>query len=153
MLKAFDIALLADVRSLPGSRKYPQFNKEELSASLAGAGIEYIHLPELGGRRKAAKDSHNTAWRNASFQGYADYMETADFEEGISRLCKLAEEKRACIMCAEAVWWRCHRSMVADFLKVRDWEVLHILSEKKVEEHPYTSPAKVINGQLHYDVE
>ena len=151
LLTANGIKLLADVRSLPGSKRYPQFNKEKLSDSLGKAGIHYEHFPELGGRRKAKPDSKNRAWRNESFRGYADYMETEDFEKGVKRLLDLAADAGlAAIMCAEAVWWRCHRSLISDYLKVRGIEVMHILDANKIEPHPYTSAARIVNGELSY---
>lgn len=149
-LKSFDIRTLVDVRSFPGSRRYPQFNKENLRASLHEAGIDYVHLPEIGGRRKAKSDSQNVAWRNESFRGYADYMETAEFRAGIDRLTEIARTSRTAIMCAEAVWWRCHRSLIADFLKARSAEVTHILGDDKSQEHPFTSAARIVNGELSY---
>src|ERR1044071_8988116 len=121
LLRANQIKLLADVRSLPGSKRYPQFNKEALANSLGKVGIRYEHFPELGGRRKTRPDSKNTAWRNESFRGYADYMETEPFRRGVERLVDLAATPTA-IMCAEAVWWRCHRSLISDFLKTRGFE-------------------------------
>ncbi len=151
MLKSFNIELLADVRSLPGSKRYPQFNKEALEQSLKENKIDYVHMPELGGRRKAKKDSHNTVWRSKAFQGYADYMETDEFIEGIKKLSELAIDKRAVYMCAEALWWRCHRSLISDYLKVHDVIVHHIMGIEKSEEHPYTSPAKVVQGELKYN--
>src|SRR3989441_1452476 len=114
-LKSFEIQSLADVRSFPGSRRYPQFNQENLRASLAAAGIGYIHLPDLGGRRRAKPDSLNMAWQNKTFRGYADYMETEAFQKGIARLLEAARERRTAIMCAEAVWWRCHSSLIFDY--------------------------------------
>ena len=151
LLKPNGIKLLADVRSLPGSKRYPQFNKEKLSDSLGKAGMRYEHFPELGGRRKAKPDSKNRAWRNESFRGYADYMETEDFDKGVKRLLNLAADVGpAAIMCAEAVWWRCHRSLISDYLKVRGIEVMHILDANKTEPHPYTSAARIVNGQLSY---
>jgi uncharacterized protein (DUF488 family) len=150
ILKSFAIATLVDVRSYPGSRRYPQFNQAELSASLEAAGIQYVHAPNLGGRRRARKDSTNIAWRNEQFRGYADYMETEEFRAAIAELLKLAQRKRTAIMCAEAVWWRCHRSLVSDYLKVAGVLVTHILSEGKSEVHPYTSAASIINGKLSY---
>jgi uncharacterized protein (DUF488 family) len=146
-----DIKLVADVRLLPGSKRYPQFNKDALAVSLGKAHIRYEHFPELGGRRKPKSDSQNTAWRNEAFRGYADYVETTEFQNGIMRLLKLAEEIGAtAIMCAEAVWWRCHRSLISDFLKVRGWNVFHILDAKKTEPHPFTSAARIIDGTLSY---
>jgi uncharacterized protein (DUF488 family) len=154
LIQANDIKLLADVRSLPGSRRYPQFNKEMLAGSLGKAGIRYEHFPELGGRRKAKPESKNTAWRNASFRGYADYMETEEFGKGVRRLIDLAGEAGpTAIMCAEAVWWRCHRALISDYLKAADIEVMHILDANKVEPHPYTSAARIVNGKLSYAAE
>ncbi|MFL5751950.1 MAG: DUF488 family protein [Bacteroidia bacterium] len=150
LLMSFKIQLLVDIRSFPGSRRYPHFNKEELEISLPQNKVEYIHLRDLGGRRKARPDSHNTAWRHAAFRGYADYMETGSFKEGIEKLESLALLKRTAIMCSEAVWWRCHRSMVADYLKANGWKVMHIMAPEKEVEHPYTSPAKIVNGELSY---
>jgi uncharacterized protein (DUF488 family) len=150
VLGSFEIQLLIDVRSFPGSRRYPHFNKENLSASLRAAGIDYTHMPELGGRRKTRADSQNVAWRNESFRGYADYMETEAFREGIDRLLNLASERRTVVMCAEAVWWRCHRSLIADYLKAGGVSVTHILGKEKSEEHPYTSAARIVNGRLSY---
>jgi Protein of unknown function, DUF488 len=150
MLESFEIQVLADVRSFPGSRRYPQFNKENLRSALAAVGIEYQHFPELGGRRRARPDSLNMAWRNESFRGYADYMETKDFAAGITRLLELAAETRTAVMCAEAVWWRCHRSLISDYLKAQRVKVIHILSLGKSQEHPFTSAARIVNGELSY---
>jgi uncharacterized protein (DUF488 family) len=139
------------VRAWPGSKRYPQFNKDAMAESLTAHGISYEHFPELGGKRKSKPDSRNTAWRNASFRGYADYMETEQFQKGIQRLLNVAEETGpTAIMCAEAVWWRCHRSLIADHLKARGMEMLHILGAKKVEPHPYTSAARIVDGVLSY---
>lgn len=150
ILKVFKIKMIVDVRSMPGSRKYPHFDQDALQESLKEIGIGYIHMTDLGGRRKVKKSSRNTSWRNISFQAYADYMETDSFEKAISELQEIAHEERAAIMCAEAVWWRCHRSMISDYLKVRGWEVIHIMSLKNTQEHPYTSPARVVDGEVVY---
>lgn len=151
LLTANDIKLLADVRAYPSSKRYPQFNKDALAQSLHAQGIHYEHFAELGGKRKSKADSRNTAWRNASFRGYADYMETVQFQNGIARLFDVAREAGpTAIMCAEAVWWRCHRSLIADYLKARGLEVLHILGPNKVEPHPYTPAARIVNGGLSY---
>ena len=151
LLKENEINLLADVRAWPGSKRYPQFNKDALAESLNAHGIRYEHFPELGGKRKSKPDSRNTAWRNASFRGYADYMETEQFQKGIERLLEVAAEAGpTAIMCAEAVWWRCHRSLIADYLKGRGVEVLHVLGANKVEPHPYTSASRIVNGELSY---
>jgi uncharacterized protein (DUF488 family) len=151
LLSENGIKLVADVRMFPGSRRYPQFGREALANSLSQHGIRYEHFPELGGRRKAKPDSKNTAWRNESFRGYADYMETEDFGKGIARLADSAEKTGpTAVMCAEAVWWRCHRSLISDYLKTRGVEVLHIFDHNKIEPHPFTSAAKIVNGQLSY---
>jgi len=154
LLEKNEIKLLVDVRAWPGSKRYPQFNKDALAESLNAHGIRYEHFPELGGKRKSKPDSRNTAWRNASFRGYADYMETEQFQKGVQRLFDVAAEAGpSAIMCAEAVWWRCHRSLIADYLKTRGVEVLHILGPNKVEPHPYTSAAQIVNGELSYEAE
>ena len=150
-LQANQIKLVADVRLLPGSRRHPQFNKEALADSLGNCGIRYEHFPELGGRRKPKPDSLNTAWRNEAFRGYADHMETEEFQNGIDRLLDLATEiGPTAIMCAEAVWWHCHRSLISDLFKSRGVEVLHILDAKKTEPHPFTSAARIVNQKLTY---
>ena len=151
LLEENGLKLLADVRAWPSSKRYPHFNKEALAESLTAHGIRYEHFPELGGKRKAKLDSRNTAWRNASFRGYADYMETEQFQKGIERLLNVAGKAGpTAIVCAEAVWWRCHRSLIADYLKARGVEVLHIFGAKKVEPHPYTPAARIVNGELSY---
>lgn len=150
LLKVHEINLLADIRSLPGSRKFPHFDKEVLDKSLAEAGVGYIHLKDLGGRRKMNRDSKKTGWRLPAFHGYAAYMETSNFENAAKELESLAQKRRVAIMCSEAVWWRCHRGLVSDWLKLRGWKVLHILSVKKTDEHPFTSVAKIENGLLNY---
>ena len=149
-LHANQIATLIDVRQFPGSRKYPQYGKAALSESLTKESIDYIHIVELGGRRKPNPNSENTLWRNESFRAYADYMETKEFEAGIDRAIKFATEKPTAIMCAEAVWWRCHRSLISDYLKSRGAEVIHIINATKTEIHPYTSAARIIDGRLSY---
>ncbi len=153
MLRSFDIKILADIRSLPGSRKFPQFNKEDLKISLEEAGIQYIHLADLGGRRKVRKDSKNSRWNNDSFKGYADYMETEKFEGAVVELEHIAIEQPTAYMCSEAVWWRCHRSMVSDYLKAKGWDVYHIMAIGKMQEHTYTAPARVDDGNVFYSDE
>ena len=110
--------------------------------------IQYIHIKELGGRRKANPDSKNTAWRHIAFRSYADYMETATFKDAIKQLEKLALKQRTAYMCSEAVWWLCHRSMVPDYLKLHSWKVMHIMDMEKAKEHPYTAPARIVNNEL-----
>jgi uncharacterized protein (DUF488 family) len=151
ILKSADIQILADVRRFPGSRAYPHFNKETLSESLKKQNIRYIHLPELGGRRKAKKDSRNTAWRNEAFRGYADYMETLEFKEGMNHLESLAKEAPTAMMCSEVVWWRCHRSLISDYLKSEGWQVIHLMDKNKTQEHPYTSASRIVEGKLNYE--
>ncbi|MEK6320247.1 MAG: DUF488 domain-containing protein [Acidobacteriota bacterium] len=149
-LASENITSLVDVRSFPSSKRLPHFNQRELSEALAVAGLEYMHLPELGGRRPARKDSPNTAWQNPGLRGYADYMETEAFRAGIDRLLEVAASQRTAIMCAEAVWWRCHRSLISDYLKSKGVIVTHILSATKTEPHPYTSAARIVDGELSY---
>ncbi len=150
LLTAHAIQTLADVRSFRSSRKYPHFNEAPLAATLAATGIAYHALPALGGRRKPTGPSHNTAWRNESFRAFADYMETAEFRAGVEQLIELANQARTAFMCAEAVWWRCHRGLIADYLKAQGVEVWHILSTTKTQLHPYTSAAQVTDGRLSY---
>lgn len=150
MLQSFDIRVLADIRRFPSSRKYPQFNKENLDAALKRNGIAYKHLEDLGGRRPVQKDSDNSRWRNASFRGYADYMETESFKKAMTGLEVMALKHPVAYMCSEAVWWRCHRSLVSDYLKAKGWTVLHIMAPGKAEEHPYTSPARVVGDCVFY---
>ncbi|MGN6211575.1 DUF488 domain-containing protein [Parafilimonas sp.] len=150
MLHSFHIKLLADIRSFPGSRRVPQFNKENLEESMPANGIAYVHLKRLGGRRPVHKDSKNTGWRHPAFRGYADYMETDDFKKGIEQLEAMAIKQRTACMCSEAVWWSCHRSMVSDYLKLNGWLVHHIMEVNKATEHTYTQPAKIVNGKLFY---
>src|SRR5438552_15093567 len=135
ILKSFDVKTLADVRSLTGSRRFPHFNGEALNKSLKENNINYIHMPVLGGRRKAKENSENNAWRNKSFRGYADYMETEKFKKGIEKLIQIAEKSRTDIMCAEAYWQKCHRSMISDYLKSLGINVFHINGVAKGEEH------------------
>jgi uncharacterized protein (DUF488 family) len=150
LLVEYRIETIADVRSFPGSRKYPQYGKETLAATLAENGIGYQWIQILGGRRRVSPDSLNTAWRNASFRAYADYMMTPQFAQGLDELLPLASQSRTALMCSEAVWWRCHRSMIADALSVRGIEVVHILDAKHSAVHPMTAPARIVQGRLTY---
>jgi len=150
LLVEYRIEAIADVRRFPGSRRHPHFASDALAATLPAHGLAYQWIPRLGGRRKVQPGSPNTAWRNASFQGYADYTATAEFAEGLAELLKLATSKRTALMCAEAVWWRCHRSIIADVLKLRGIEVIHIIDATHTTVHPYTSPARIENGRLNY---
>lgn len=152
-LKSFGIQTLVDVRSLPGSKKFPHFDKEVLEIQMPNHDIQYIHFKDLGGRRKTSQTSKNTGWRLASFRGYADYMETDAFLHAVTRLETIGQRSRTAFFCAEAVWWSCHRSLIADFLKHEGWAVFHIMGVGKAQEHPYTSPARIVNDQLVYSSE
>ena len=150
LLKAHSIQQLMDVRTIPRSRHNPQFNTDTLAKSLKQVGLSYVHLPHLGGLRKAKKDSINVGWRNASFRGYADYMQTEEFHRALEELMASGTDTRAAVMCAEAVPWRCHRSLIADALLVRQWEVQHILSPTDATRHQLTSFARIADSQLRY---
>ena len=150
LLAEYRIEAIADVRRFPGSRRYPHFASDALAVTLPAHGIAYQWIPKLGGRRKVQPGSPNTAWRNASFQGYADYIATVEFAEGLAELLELAASKRTALMCAEAVWWRCHRSIISDVLKLRGIEVIHIVDATHTTVHPYTSPARIVDGRLSY---
>jgi uncharacterized protein (DUF488 family) len=143
------VRAIADVRSYPGSRRYPHFNRETMATALPAAGVAYHWMPALGGRRKPRKDSKNTAWRNEAFRGYADHMDTAEFAGGLAKLEALAAEAPTAYMCSEAVWWRCHRGLISDALKIRGWNVLH-LGAGAPKPHPYTPAATVEDGRLTY---
>ena len=153
MLRAHDVQRLVDVRTVPGSRHNPQFGSQALHHSLAGAGIEYIHMKALGGLRKPSAQSVNTAWKNTSFRGYADYMQTGDFDAALEQLIAMAGEKRTAIMCAEAVPWRCHRSLISDALVARGIPVEHIMSETRRDPHRMTSFAKRTGLRIIYPAE
>jgi uncharacterized protein (DUF488 family) len=153
LLQTYNIAAIADVRRFPGSKKFPDFNKETLEELLENNHTRYFHFPELGGRRKPQIDSGNKGLRNESFRGFADYMETDDFRKGIDKLLEVSSEYKTAIMCSEAVWWRCHRSLISDYLKSKGHKVLHIINKKMLTEHPYTSAAKIKNGILNYPEE
>lgn len=150
MLRAHEVNLLVDVRKIPKSRFNPQFNIENLPATLQKVGIEYRHMPELGGLRHPRPDSPNTGWRNSSFRGYADYMQTPAFAAALAELMRIVEGRRAAVMCAEAVPWRCHRSMIADALTARGETVEHILSETKRSPHQLTKFAVVEGTMVKY---
>jgi uncharacterized protein (DUF488 family) len=150
LLRAHGIQRVIDVRTIPRSRHNPQFNRETLSRKLRGAKIGYVHLGKLGGLRHARRDSPNGGWRNSSFRGYADYMQTLDFERALNRLIKLARQKKSVIMCAEAVPWRCHRSLIADALTIRKIPVAHIVSAAKPRMHSLTPFARVRGHSIVY---
>jgi uncharacterized protein (DUF488 family) len=153
LLKAHGVKRLVDVRTVPRSRHNPQFNKESLPASLAAAGIQYVHMPGLGGLRRARRDSANTGWRNVSLRGYADYMQTPEFEDNLEKLIDLARRRRLAIMCAEAVPWRCHRSLIADALTVRGVQVEHISSAGRRNPHTLTPWARIEGRHITYPPE
>ncbi len=149
-LAAHRIEAILDVRRFPGSRRCPWFGREALAEGLPAFGVQYAWLPQLGGRRKARPGSINTGWRNASFQGYADHLDTAEFAEGLAAALVIAARHRSALMCAESLWWRCHRALVSDVLKLRGIEVRHILGPGEATLHPWTSPARVVDGRLCY---
>jgi uncharacterized protein (DUF488 family) len=150
LLQSHGVQRLIDVRTIPRSRHNPQFNKENLAVNLPSRAIEYTHMPELGGLRHARRDSKNLGWRNASFRGYADYMQTSEFTAALRKLIDQAQEKPVAIMCAEAVPWRCHRSLIADALTARGIHVAHIMSAKSAPEHTLTPFARVLRGRVTY---
>ncbi len=153
LLRAHGVELLVDIRTVPRSRHNPQFNKDVLPESLAGVGIEYRHLAGLGGLRHPRPDSTNTGWRNLSFRGYADYMQTAEFERSVAELLRLSEKRLLAAMCAEAVPWRCHRSLLADCLIARGVEVRHIIDRSEPAPHKLTSFARVDGTSVTYPPE
>ena len=153
ILRAHNVDTLVDIRTIPKSRHNPQFNGNDLALSLCQAGIGYIHLKELGGLRRPAKDSKNTGWRNASFRGFADYMQTEEFAAGLEKVGRLAREKRITMMCAEGSPFRCHRSLVADALTVRGGKVIHIASRGGGRPHRLTPFARAKGTSLFYPAE
>jgi uncharacterized protein (DUF488 family) len=152
ILRAHRVKRVIDVRSIPRSRHNPQFNRETLPTKLRVARVGYVHLRKIGGLRRARRDSPNMGWRNTSFRGFADYMQTSDFEAGLHRLMKLAGQKRSAIMCAEAVPWRCHRSLIADALTVRGIRVDDIMSTKRSQVHSLIPFARVQGHRITYPV-
>lgn len=150
LLAAHDLEAVADVRRYPGSRRWPHFARDTLAAALESHDLTYAWFPELGGRRTPRSDSPNTAWRSAAFRGYADYMATEPFAEGLDRLVSLALGLRTSIMCAESLWWRCHRGLIADALRWAGFEVIHIMGPGSSVVHPYTPAARIVKGKLSY---
>jgi len=150
MLVDAGIEVLADVRRFAGSRRNPQFSPLAMAPALAEAGIEYVPMPELGGRRKPRPDSPNDAWRVAAFRAYADYMAEPEFALARERLMRMARERRVAVMCAEAVWWRCHRRLVSDDFTARGWRVCHLMAPGKSVEHELNADARMIDGVLRY---
>ncbi|MDD5489284.1 MAG: DUF488 domain-containing protein [Candidatus Moranbacteria bacterium] len=150
VLNAYNIEKVLDVRTVPKSRHNPQFNKEQLGKTLEEVNIGYQHLKLLGGLRHTTKNSVNLGWKNASFRGYADYMQTADFSKGLDELINLAEKQTVAVMCAEAVPWRCHRSMIADALTKKNFKVIHILNDESSYPHRLTAFLKIKSGKIFY---
>lgn len=151
LLKREGVSHLVDVRAFPTSARYPHFNQSSLAEALGAVGIRYTHFPALGGRRKVRRDSHNTLWRNAGFRGYADYMETREFSDALNDLLELAAREPTAIMCAEAVPWRCHRSLISDAVVAKGVPVFHIM-EAGADEHRLTSFGRIdAGGRVHYD--
>ena len=151
LLARHGIEALADIRRFPGSRKHPHFNRDNLASALPQAGVEYRWFEALGGRRKGSGDSaRNLGLRNESFRSYADYMATEAFAEGLDRVVNLASGLRTSILCAEALWWRCHRGLIADVLQWLQFEVIHILGPGSTAPHPYTAAARFVRGRLSY---
>lgn len=153
LLAGAGIRTLVDVRRFAGSRRHPQFSGQTMAQALPAAGIDYVPMPALGGRRPPRADSPHTAWRNASFRGYADYMDTADYRSARERLAALAASPRTAVMCAEAMWWQCHRALIADDFKAGGWTVLHLMTPNRCEPHPFTSAARIVGGRLSYAAE
>jgi uncharacterized protein (DUF488 family) len=150
LLEAHGVRQLADIRTIPRSRRHPQFKRDALAGALAARGIEYRHLPALGGLRHPRPDSPNTGWRNESFRGYADYMGTPAFERGLDELLTMARVAPTSMMCAEAVWWRCHRSLLSDALVARGVEVLHVISASPPTPHQFNPMARLVDGRVVY---
>ena len=152
LLSTHRIALLADVRSFPSSRRWPQFNRAELQASTEAAGIAYRWIKALGGRRHSTRaDSPHRAWRHPAFRSYADYADTGEFAAGIDELLAAAVSSRTAIMCSEGLWWRCHRRIISDHLAVRGWEVWHIMPDGKLAAHSPPDFATIEHGRIAYD--
>ncbi|MGH8100975.1 MAG: DUF488 family protein [Chthoniobacterales bacterium] len=149
-LKAYDIELLVDVRRFPGSRRLPQFGSEELRAAVESNGIAYLWIESLGGRRPAHRDSRNLGWTNSAFRGYADHAETEEFAAGLFELLNVAAGLRTAIMCAEVLWWRCHRRIVSDVLVSLGDDVIHVRDAKVSERHRLSAPGRIIDGVLSY---
>jgi len=151
LLREAGVVRLADVRTFPGSRRHPQFGQAALRDALADAGIAYVHLPGLGGRRDPRPDSPHSALRVAAFRGYADHMASAEFSHDLARLEEMARESPTAYMCAETLWWRCHRRMLSDVLVVHGWDVIHLLGSGKSEPHRLWDVARIVDGSLVYD--
>lgn len=149
-LSAHGIELVADVRRFPGSRRHPQFGEAALQATLAGHGIDYVWLARLGGRRRGEARAEHLGWRNPSFRSYAAFTWSEEFAEGLAELLTVAAASRTAMMCSELLWWRCHRALIADVLRYLGFEVIHIMAQGPGTGHPYTSPARIVGGELVY---
>lgn len=152
LLHESGIETVVDVRRFAGSRRHPHYGTEAMRDALPDAGIRYVPMPDLGGRRRARPDTHNTAWRHPAFRGYADYMETDGYQRARGQLAELAARERSAVMCAEALWWQCHRSLISDDFKADGWTVLHLQSSGGAKEHPYTGAARIVDGRLDYSL-
>jgi uncharacterized protein (DUF488 family) len=151
LLRGHDMQCVLDVRRFPGSRRHPQFGSVELAATLEREGLDYVHFVELGGRRRPRPDSPNTQWRNAAFRGYADYMASPAYRDAFAQMTAVATMRRCALMCAEVLWWQCHRSMIADDLVLHDWQVSHILGNGKIGAHAFRVPARLVGDVPVYD--
>ena len=152
LLTRHEIAMLADVRSFPSSRRWPQFNQDQLKVSVEGAGIAYKWFKVLGGRRRSeVHDSPHQAWEHAAFRSYADYADTAQFAAGVDELSAGVAEQRTAIMCSEGLWWQCHRRIIADHITMRGWHVMHIMPTGKLVAHALPKFARIVEGRLIYD--
>lgn len=150
LLKTYKIEMLIDIRTIPKSRHRPEYNEENLKKTLKENKIHYRHIKELGGLRHTSKDSINTGWINASFRGFADYLETSSFQRGLKKLEEIAQKKQCVLMCAEGVFWRCHRSLIADVLTLEKWKVFHIQSKKTASPHKITPFLQIKNKLIFY---
>ena len=150
VLKANGVELVADVRRFPGSRRYPHFGGPALAHRLAADGIDYAWMQDLGGRRRGEAGPEQAGWRNPSFRAYAAYTWTEEFAAGLEELLHIANGTRTALMCSELLWWRCHRALIADVLRFLGLQVVHIQAERQVALHPYTSPARIVEGELVY---
>jgi uncharacterized protein (DUF488 family) len=151
LLLAHRVQRVIDVRRFPGSRRHPQFGSIELSATLARENVDYLHLAELGGRRVPRVDSANMEWRNAGFRGYADHMASRGYRDAFEQVIDAAANERCALMCAEVLWWQCHRSMIADDLVLHHWPVVHILGDGKLAGHSFRVPARLVGDVPVYD--
>jgi uncharacterized protein (DUF488 family) len=153
VLQAHDVEVIADVRRFPGSRRHPQFGSAALADRLAADGLDYAWLSRLGGRRRGESGPQQLGWRNPSFRAYAAYTWTQEFADGLDELLHIAQGRRTAVMCSELLWWRCHRALISDVLRLLGVQVIHLLGEQPGTPHPYTSPARIEDGELTYPAE